>query len=135
MQTRDRHLRRWIAGAFVAAALAAPVAQATGPDDRTLYRGTPSTLAPTSQGTDDRSFYRGASGSLAPAMLSPDDRRFSRSVSEIEPRTVPVEVVTSPRGFAWRDAAIGGTFGLVLALLSAGALLIAHRRRNTLRTA
>jgi hypothetical protein len=47
----------------------------------------------------------------------------------------PAEVVASPRGFDWGDAVIGGTFGLALALLGTGAILIAHRSRSTPKTA
>lgn len=114
MHTRKRHLRRWIAVAFVAAAVTAPVAQATSPDDRALYRGTDPALAPKSQ--------------------SPDDRPFARPFAS-EPRTGPVAVVNPPSGFDWGDAAIGGAFGLALALLGAGAILIAQHRRSTLGTA
>jgi hypothetical protein len=135
MQTRNRHLRRWIALAVATAALGASAAQATGPDDRAVYRGTSPALAPTSQSPDDRALYRGTSPALAPASLGPDDRPFARNVREIDPRTVPVAVVSPPRGFDWGDAAIGGAFGLALALLGAGAILIAHRRRSTLSPA
>jgi hypothetical protein len=135
MQTRKRHLRRWIALAVAAAAVASPAAQAAGPDDRAAYRGTSPALAPTSQSPDDRALYRATSSALAPASLGPDDRPFMRNVREIDPRTVPVAVVSPPHGFDWSDAAIGGAFGLALALLGAGAILIAHRRRSTLSPA
>jgi hypothetical protein len=135
MQTRKRHLRRWIALAVAAAAVASPAAQATGPDDRAAYRGTSPALAPTNQSPDDRALYRGTSPTLALASLGPDDRAFARNVREIDPRTVPVAVVSPPGGFDWSDAAIGGAFGLALALLGAGAILIAHRRRSTLSPA
>src|SRR5215218_3310371 len=74
---------------------------------------------------DDRPFYRGASA-LAPTSLSPDDRPFARNVRDIQPRTVPVEVVRS-HGFDWGDGVIGGAFGVALALLGMGSILIAHR--------
>jgi hypothetical protein len=38
----------------------------------------------------------------------------------------------SPSGFDWSDAAVGGTFGLVVALVGNGAILIVQRRRHTL---
>jgi hypothetical protein len=45
-------------------------------------------------------------------------------------------VSVQPRGFAWGDAMIGGSFGLALALLGAGAVAFAlHHRRGVLRTA
>jgi hypothetical protein len=135
MNTRNRHFRNWIAAAFVAAAVAAPAALANGPDDRALYRGTSQALAPASQSPDDRALYRGTSDSLVPSTLTPDDRPLSRSVGEIEPRTAPVVINAPARGFAWEDAAIGGSFGLALALLGGGVILIAHRRRGTLGTA
>jgi hypothetical protein len=117
MRTRKQRLFRWIAVGFVAAAVTAPAAQATG-------------VSP-----DDRPFYRGPSEALAPSSLSPDDRPFARSVGELEPASFPVEVVVRPRGFDWEDAVIGGTVGLALALLGMGAILIAQRRRSTLRPA
>jgi hypothetical protein len=87
--------------------------KATGPDDRPFYRGTPEVLAPTS--------------------LSPDDRPVSRSVDDTQPSQAPVEVRS--RGFDWEDGVIGGAFGLAVALLGIGAILIAHRSRSTLRAA
>jgi len=65
--------------------------------------------------------------------LSPDDRPFARSVGDLQPTTVAVESVES-RAFEWEDGFIGGAFGLALALLGMGAILIAHRRRSMLRT-
>jgi hypothetical protein len=65
--------------------------------------------------------------------LSPDDRPFARSVGDLQPRTVAVGSVGS-RAFEWEDGFIGGAFGLALALLGMGAILIAHRRRSMLRT-
>jgi hypothetical protein len=84
-------------------------------------------------GPDDRPFYRGTSEAHAPTSLSPDDRPVPRSVGDTQPRTAPVEVVRS-RGFDWEDGVIGGAFGLAVALLGMGAILIAHRRRGMLRT-
>jgi hypothetical protein len=137
MRTHKQHRFRWIAVAFAAAALAAPAAWAEGgaPDDRPFARGTSGAQAPASLGPDDRALYRGSSESLAPASLSPDDRSFARSASQIEPASVPVAVVTQSTGFDWGDAAIGSAFGLALALLGAGAILIGHRRRSMLTPA
>jgi hypothetical protein len=137
MRTRKQRLFRWIAVGFVAAAVTAPAAQATGvsPDDRPFYRGPSEVLAPSSLSPDDRPFYRGPSEALAPTSFSPDDRPFARSVGELEPASFPVEVVVRPRGFDWEDAVIGGTVGLALALLGMGAILIVQRRRSTLRPA
>jgi hypothetical protein len=136
MRTHRRHILRWLAVAFAAAAVAAPTALA---DPRSLDDIDPSLAAavrqaePGSLSPDDRPFYRGPADTAAPASLSPDDRSFARSVGEIEPASVPVEV--RPHGFEWDDAVIGGTFGAVLALLGMAAILIAHRHRSTLRTA
>jgi hypothetical protein len=135
MHTRNRHPRRWIALVFVLAAVAAPAAQATGPDDRALYRGTSPALVATSRSPDDRALYRGTSPALASTSQSPDDRPFARNAREIESRTVAASVASSSGGFDWGDAAIGGAFGLGLALLGAGAILITYRRRSTLSPA
>jgi hypothetical protein len=131
MHSHNPHLRTWIAAALVALAVAAPAAQAAGPDDRGLYRGTSPALAPTSQSPDDRALYRGASE----VSLASDDRPFARNVHKIDPGAPPVAIVTSPHGFDWGDAVIGGTFGLAVALLAMGALLVAQRRRHTLTPA
>jgi hypothetical protein len=154
MDARNRHLRRWIPLALVVAAVAVPAAQAgTGPDDgslsreapalaatsrspddRALYRGTSEALVPASQSPDDRALYRGTSESLVPTSLGPDDRAFARNMREIEPGSVPVEIAPSG-GFDWSDAVVGSAFGVGLALLGMGAILIAYRRRGALRTA
>jgi hypothetical protein len=136
MRTHKRHILRWLAVAFAAAAVAAPTALA---DPRSLDDIDPSLAAAVRQAEagslspDDRPYYRGPADTAAPTSLSPDDRPFARSLGEIEPTSVPVKV--RPRGFDWEDAVIGGTFSAVLALLGMAAILIAHRRRSTLRTA
>jgi hypothetical protein len=137
MPNRKRHVVGLIATALVAAAAAAPSAQAAGvsPDDRPFYRGPSETLAPTSLGPDDRPFYRGTSETLAPTSLSPDDRSFARSVGDVEPRVVPVQVLVPARGFDWEDGVIGGTFGVALALLGMAILIARHRRTSQLTTA
>jgi hypothetical protein len=74
-------------------------------------------------------------GSSKTIIVSPDDRSFARS-TPVQRRALPASVSVQPRGFDWGDALIGGTFGLVLALLGAGAVAIAlHHRRGVLRTA
>jgi hypothetical protein len=104
-----------IAVALAVAASFAPVAQAGGPDDRAVYRGT--------------------SSALVAGSLGPDDHAFARNVHEIDPGVAPVNVIVRGGGFDWADAAIGGTFGLAVAMLGLGALLIAQRRRSTLTPA
>jgi hypothetical protein len=133
MRTGNRHLFRLIAMAFVALAAAVPAAQAAGssPDDRAVSRSTSAALAPATISPDDRGYYRGASATS----VSPDDRAFARSVPGIEPRTIPVMVVTPQGGFDWTDAIVGATLGLGLALLGAGAVLIGVRHRSSLKTA
>jgi hypothetical protein len=134
MSTHKRHVR-WLATAFAAAAVAAPTALA---DPRSVADIDPLLAAAVRQAEagslspDDRPFYRGPADPV-PTSFSPDDRPFARGVGEIEPASVSVEV--RPRGFDWGDAVIGGTFGLALALLGTGAILIVHRRRSILRTA
>lgn len=130
MHTRNTHPRMWIAAALVAAATAAPAAQASGPDDRAVYRGNP-LVAPATQSPDDRALYRGASE----ITLSVDDRPFARNVTAIDPGNPAIEVISSPSGFDWSDAAVGGTFGIVVALVGIGAILIVQRRRHTLTPA
>jgi len=123
--------------ALAALAIAIPVAQASGqsPDSRPYYRGTDPALAPKSPSPDDRAFDRAIPVSSKTIIVSPDDRSFARS-TPLEPRALPASVSVQPRGFDWGDALIGGTFGLVLALLGAGAVAIAvHHRRGVLRPA
>ncbi|HET7854824.1 MAG TPA: hypothetical protein VFL41_00040 [Gaiellaceae bacterium] len=147
MSTSKRHIHRWLVAACLAAAVAAPAATAGSPDDRPFYRG-PAEQAPAAVSPDDRPFYRGPAQSVspddrpfyrgpavsAPATVSPDDRPFYRAstaplTSAIVP--IPVREVSSSSGFDWGDAAIGGTFGLALALCGLGAILIAQRRRSS----
>jgi hypothetical protein len=141
MRTGKHHLFRLIVVAGAVLAAAVPTAQAAGPDDRALYRGGSAALAPASVTPDDRPYYRGSTGTLAAKSvvaaksLGPDDRAFARSRG-VEPRTVPAAIAVSPSRFDWEDALVGGTFGLAMAVLGAGAFLIAVRhRRSGLRTA
>jgi hypothetical protein len=135
MRIGKRHLFVLVTIAFATLAAGIPAAQATGPDDRALARGTSAAVAPATISPDDRGYYRGASATLAPKTLGPDDRAFARSVPGVEPRTIPAAVTISPNGFDWEDAVIGGALGLAVAL-GAGALLISVRhRRSVLETA
>jgi hypothetical protein len=137
MRTGKHHLIRIIVVALAGLAIGIPTAQASGqsPDSRPYYRGTDPALAPKSPSPDDRAFSRAMPGSSKTIIVSPDDRSFARS-TPVQPRALPASVSVQPRGFDWGDALIGGTFGLVLALLGAGAVAIAlHHRRGVLRTA
>ena len=135
MRTGKRHLFLLVAIAFAALAAVVPAAQAAGPDDRALARGSSAAVSPTTISPDDRGSYRGTSATLAPRTLGPDDRAFARSVPGPEPRTIPAAVTISPSGFDWEDAVIGGALGLAVAL-GAGAVLISVRhRRSVLETA
>ncbi|HKB20686.1 MAG TPA: hypothetical protein VKC65_06685, partial [Gaiellaceae bacterium] len=126
--------------ALAGLAVGVSTAQASGPglapDSRPYYRGTDPALAPKSPSPDDRAFNRAIPVSSKTIIVSPDDRAFARS-TPVEPRALPASVSVQPRGFDWGDALIGGSFGLALALLGAGAVAIGlhHRRSNVLRTA
>jgi hypothetical protein len=137
MRTGKHTLIRIIVVALAGLAIGIPTAQASGqsPDSRSYYRGTDPALAPKSPSPDDRAFSRAIPVSSKTIIVSPDDRAFGRS-TPVQPRALPTAVSVQPRGFDWGDALIGGTFGLVLALLGAGAVAIAlHHRRDVLRTA
>ena len=137
MRTGKHHLIRIIVVALAGLAIGIPTAQASGlsPDSRPYYRGTDPALAPKSPSPDDRAFSRAIPVSSKTIIASPDDRAFARS-TPVQPRALPASVSIQPRGFDWGDALIGGTFGLLLALLGAGAVAITlHHRRGVLRTA
>jgi hypothetical protein len=137
MRTGKHHLIRIIVVALAGLAIGIPTAQASGqsPDSRPYYRGTDPALAPKSPSPDDRAFSRAIPVSSKTIIVSPDDRSFARS-TPVQPRALPASVSVQPRGFDWGDALIGGTFGLIVALLGAGAVAIAlHHRRGVLRTA
>jgi hypothetical protein len=137
MRTGKHHLTRFIVVVLAGLAIGVATAQASGqsPDSRPYYRGTDPALAPRSLSPDDRAFSRAIPVSSKTIIVSPDDRAFARS-TPVQPRALPASVSVQPRGFDWGDALIGGTFGLVLALLGAGAVAIAlHHRRGVLRTA
>jgi hypothetical protein len=120
--------------ALVGLAIGIPAALAAGQpqDSRPVYRG----LGPAPSVTpDDRSFDRAVPVASKTSIGGPDDRRFSRATPNL-PTAPPATVSVQPRGFDWGDAMIGGSFGLVLALLGAGAVAFArHHRRDVLRTA
>jgi hypothetical protein len=137
MRTGKHTLTRIIVVALAGLAVGIPTAQASGqsPDSRPYYRGTDPALAPKSSSPDDRAFSRAIPVSSKTIIVSPDDRAFVRSTSA-QPRALPVSVSVQPGGFDWGDALIGGTFGLIVALLGAGAVAMAlHHRRGVLRTA
>ena len=140
MRTGKHTLIRLIVVALAGLAVGVSTAQASGPglapDSRPYYRGTDPTLAPKSPSPDDRAFDRAIPVSSKTIIASPDDRAFARS-TPIEPRALPASVTAQPRGFDWGDALIGGSFGLAIALLGAGAVAIGlhYRRSNVLRTA
>jgi len=120
--------------ALAGLAIAIPAAQASGQpqDSRPVYRGLgpAPTLSP-----DDRSFDRAIPSAAKPKIGGPDDRSFSRATPNV-PTAPATTVSVQPRGFDWGDAMIGGSFGLLLALLGAGAVAFAlHHRRGVLRTA
>jgi len=160
MRTGKHTLIRLIVVALAGLAVGVSTAQASGPgvapDSRPYYRGTDPTLAPKSPSPDDRAFDRAIPVSSKTIVVSPDDRAFDRAIpvssktiiaspddrafarsTPIEPRALPASVTAQPRGFDWGDALIGGSFGLAIALLGAGAVAIGlhYRRSNVLRTA
>jgi len=137
MRTGKHTLTRITVVALAGLAIGIPSAQASGqsPDSRPYYRGTDPALAPKSPSPDDRAFSRAIPVSSKTIIVSPDDRSFARS-TPVQPRALLASVSVQPRGFDWGDALIGGTFGLIVALLGAGAVAIAlHHRRGVLRTA
>jgi hypothetical protein len=156
--THKRHFPLWLAAALAFAALSVPVAQA-GPDDRALDRSTSAVAAqqsvspddrplirssvalePRSVGPDDRADYRGTSvdqpaAAINVASMSPDDRSLARSTGFIA-TSVPVSAaLTSADGFDWQEAALGAGFGMLVASLVLGALLVRQGRRGTLEPA
>jgi hypothetical protein len=113
-----------------------PAAYGAGgsPDDRAVYRGSTSDLAPASLSPDDRTYARGNLVTASTRIVSPDDRAFARELPVAT--SVPVSVVSAESSFDWRDAMIGGTFGLMVALVGLGGVTIALRhRRSALRAA
>jgi hypothetical protein len=114
--------------AVVVALLSAGTAGAMSPDDRAFARVAPAAMSP-----DDRAFAR-----VEPASMSPDDRAYARVPDDgrvSEDAYVEPSVTINPSGFDWGDAAIGSAFAFVLALLGAGAITLAFRRRSSLEPA
>ena len=69
---------------------------------------------------------------LTAGAMIPDDRSFTRHA--VAATSSPIAVSLPSDSFDWPDAVVGGAFGMALAFLGLGALLIAQRRR-TLRPA
>jgi hypothetical protein len=138
MRTGKLQLTQCFIVVLAALTIGVASAQASGqsPDSRPYYRGVEQALAPTSTSPDDRAYSRAIPMSSTTKVVSPDDRAFARSTL-VEASAVPPSISAQPQGFDWGDALIGGTFGLVLALLlGAGAVAVAlHHRRGALRTA
>ena len=130
-----KHTFMRLAITVLAGLVVVPAAYGTGtsPDDRAVYRGSTADLAPASVSPDDRAYSRGVLAGSLNNIASPDDRAFARAI----PVSTSVPIVASAEsGFDWRDAMIGGTFGLMVALLGLGAVAIGLRlRRSALRTA
>ena len=124
MHRRKRRILKTLVLGFAVAAIVAPAAsgEPRGPGNDPLISAT---------GPDDRTLYRGTSIQLDPSIVgSPDDRVFFRGV---ETPIVPVNVtVSSPsNGFQWDDAGLGAVSTLALVLLmGAGTLMIRHQRRR-----
>ena len=144
MRTGKLNLTRTILVVGLAGlAIGLPTAQASGqsPDSRPYYRGTDPALAPKSPSPDDRSFSRAIPVSFLASSIRTDAASSvpitdARHRALLNHRALPASVSVQPRGFDWGDALIGGTFGLIVALLGAGAVAIGlHHRRNVLRTA
>jgi hypothetical protein len=152
MRTGNRHLIR-VTVLVLAFLTIAPAAQASGtsPDDRALLRATTPTLEPANISPDDRAFNRSVSSAttivspddrayargnwepLPTVTASPDDRAFARATPE--PRMIQAAGSIQAHGFDWGDGLIGGTFGLVLAMVGAGSVVLVMRRRSSLHTA
>ena len=138
MHTRNR----WIAVAFAAAAVAAPAAQATGPDDRAGVRGigvqpmSPQQVLDVVKRTSPNQVglawqYLRDTGQLATPSAPPraDDRAGVRG---IEPATVTPSI-GRPSAFEWGDAGVGaaGAFGLML--LASGVLIVSRHSNRARR--
>ena len=130
MRTRKPRLRLIVAVAvaLAAAVAAAPVAGGS-PDDPPFHRGQSVALSPTAASPDDRAYNFGTSAALSQRGTSPDDRALDFSAPGGD-AAAPV-IAASRTGFDWGDALIGSTFGLAVALLGAGGILIALRHRRS----
>ena len=137
MRTGSNHISRVLTAALAMLAIAAPVAGAAGqpPDSRSYYRGSEAALAPASTSPDDRAYSRWALARPASKTISPDDRAFPRTPA-VEASALAAAPTVRQAGFDWGDALIGGTFGLLIAVLGAGATTAGLRhRRSVLETA
>jgi hypothetical protein len=146
----------------LAAAIAAPVAQAQAPDDRAGLRGPGGIAALQAQSPnhpDNRSDARGpgaVDAAIASTAIRPDDRAGLRGPGAVgggkRPTTsshpdnrsglrgpgATTTVVVSPStgtGFDWNDALIGGIGGMGTALLLTGCFFLLMSQRNRARVA
>jgi hypothetical protein len=138
MRIRKNHLFRLaiVAGAILAAAV--PTAQAAGPDDRALYRGTGAGAV---TGDTPAPFWPHETGVLVGTSETFVDMRADGSYYDpslgrrvggaVESTGTGPAVVVSPSRFDWGDALIGVAFGLAFALLGGVAVLIAVRHRRS----
>ena len=134
MPTCSHRLRSCAAAALLGAAVAAPTAHAARPDDRAGIRepGVSAVSSSTSVIARHRALGRLQElGDRESSTLRPDDRAGIRGAAPSS--TFSVQTVSA--GFHWGDAAIGGAFGLALALLATGAVFVSLRRRSSPRPA
>jgi hypothetical protein len=160
MRLRKPRMRRWIAVAAAATAVAAPAGQA-GHYDRGVQRQAPvdfwnydsqtgRKIANSSPGLRPENLAQLWSGSGSERSVEipylshgvgvserglglsvhPDSRPLPRNAGPADPRVLGVTSVDT-NGFDWVAALVGGTFGVALALLGTGGMLVAHRRRGT----
>ena len=95
MTPRKRNIPFLIVLGLTAGALIIPSAQAGGPDDRPLYRGTSPAAVLGSMSQDDRNFNRGTSQSSTSVSMSPDDRSYYRGgTADLSVANVPSSSIT-----------------------------------------
>lgn len=155
------NVRTKLIGTLVlAAAIAAPVAQAQSPDDRAGLRGPGGIAAQQAQSSshpDNRVEARGP-GAVDAAKVStairPDDQAGMRGPGSFGSTQQPTSshpdnragmrgpgavttVVSRPTatGFDWNDALIGGIGGMGMALLLTGCFFLLMSQRNRARVA
>ncbi len=152
-----RSRTRFFGTLVLAASIAAPVAQAERPDDRSGTRGpgaVSAEQAAIATRPDDRAGLRGpgaaTSTEAAPTVTRPDDRAGRRGPGAVSTLTTlrpddrdgtrgPGALTTfaaqpGSTGFDWNDAFIGGLVGLSTALLLTGGLLVLASRRDPNRS-
>jgi hypothetical protein len=158
------NVRTKLIGTLVlAAAIAAPVAQAQRPDDREGVRGPGGIAAlqvqtPSANHPDNRVEARGpgaVDAAIVATAIRPDDRAGMRGPgafdvtqrtgasshpdNRAEPRgpgaTTIVVSRPSATGFDWNDALIGGIGGMGMALLLTGCFFLLMSQRNRARVA